>query len=229
MRSMLTPQNAVNTAIFDNNDKSGLSKFARVGIRMFGHDLYDGKFNGDVALRTLLAPTESNNRAFTGSPETIDMVRQWGKMDLEDDGKINGSAYAKLIEDVWPLTDGVNIAGFANGLNFKDANLNAAELFRATPDVTTAAGVAQFTQQSGVSATELLNFSIWGHRIMDRASTTQDIAQKALTDPTSIDFGLANLNSQTRSFTQGLTTNPNAKSTVGIGVLNLMTKLSNQA
>jgi hypothetical protein len=228
LKNMLTPTNAVNTNIFDSSDPSGLSKFARIGIRMLGHDLYDGKWNGDVALRALFAPTQSGNTPFNATPATTDMVKQWGKMDLEDDGKINGSVYAKLIEDVWPTTDGPSIAGFANGIQFKNANLNAAELFRQTPNVETPDGVTQFVQQSGVSANELLNLSLWGHRILDKNNTAQGIAQAALTDPTSIDFGLTHLDSGTQSFVQGLSTNPSAKSTVGLGVLNLLTKLSNQ-
>lgn len=229
VRSMLTPTNTVNTNLFNASDPSGLSKFAKIGIRLMGHDLYDGTANGDVVLRTLLAPAKSGNTPFTTSAETIDMVKQWGKMDLDDDGKINGSVYGKLVEDVWPVTDGVNIAGFAKGLNYKDANLNATELFRATPNVETPEGLTQFVQQSGVTDTELLNFSLWGHRILDKANTTQQIAQSALNDPTSIDFGLTHFNSNTINFAQGLVNNPNAKTTVGLGVLNLMTKLSNRA
>jgi hypothetical protein len=222
LNTMLTPHSAVNTNIFDNNDPSGLSKFARVGIRMLGHDLYDGKIDGDVALRTLFNPTGSNNSAFTATPETTDMVRAWGQKDLEDDGKINGSAYQQLIEDVWPTTDGVPIPGFADGLQKSDANLNVDELFRNTPNVETPQGLQQFVQTSGVSVTELLNFSLWGHRILDKANTTQGIAQAALTDPKSIDFGLANATPEGKAFVQSLVNDPNAKTTVGAGVLNFL-------
>ncbi len=225
---MFTPKKAVNTQILDSNDPSGLSKFARVGIRLLGHDLYDGKINGDVTLRTLLAPTQSNNTAFNATPETTDMVRQWGKMDLEDDGKINGSAELKLIEQVWPTTDGPSITGFAAGLKKTDSSLNAAELFRTTPNVETPAGLQQFVQTSGVSATDLLNFSMWGHRILDKQSTAQGIAQSALTDPKSLDFGLTNATPATKAFAQALVNNPNAKSTVGLAVLNFLTKLQNK-
>jgi hypothetical protein len=202
---------------------------------MLGHDLYDGQIDGDVALRTLLAPDESHNRAIfqhTGMTDAQvadnkDIVRQWGKMDLEDDGKINGSAYIKLIEDVWPVTDHVAITGFANDIKTKDSTLNASQLMAETPNVETPAGVTEFQQKTGVSPKELLNFSLWGHRILDRSFTTQNLAQDALTNPRAIDFGLTQFNQENKDYMQSLTTDPNATSTVGLGVLNLLTKLSN--
>jgi len=227
LTKMLTPHAAVNTNLFDNTDKSGLSKFARVGIRMLGHDLYDGKINGDVALRTLLNPSGSNNSAFNATPETTDMAREWGLKDLQDDGKINGSAELKLIEDVWPTTDGVPIPGFAAGLKKTDANLNVNELFRNTPNVETPQGLQQFTQATGDSTTDLLNFSMWGHRILDKSFTAQGIANSALTDPTSIDFGLANATPEDKAFAQKIANDPSAKSTVGLGVLNFLTNQLN--
>jgi len=238
VKQLFTPKKAVNTNLFDANDPSGLSQFAKIGIRMMGHDMYDGQLNGDVAFRTLLAPDQSGNRpifqhtaANPLTPEQIeankDMVRQWGKMDLEDDGKINGSAEAKLLEDVWPTTDGANISGFAKGLNLKDSSLNAAEMFKTVKDVATPDGLAEFMQKSGITDKELLNFSMWGHRILDKNNTAQQIATDALTDPTSIDFGLANLNANTKAYAQQIQNDPNGKSTVGLGVLNLLIKLSN--
>jgi hypothetical protein len=223
LNTMLTPKSSVNTNLFDSSSASGLSKFALVGIRMLGHDLYDGEINGDVALRTLFNPTGSNNAPFNATPATTDMVRAWGQKDLQDDGTINGSAYVKLIEDVWPTTDGVPIPGFANGLQKTNANLNVDELFRNTTNVETPQGLQQFVQNSGVSVTELLNFSLWGHRIMDKSFTTQNIAQEALSNPTSIDFGLTNATPEGKAFAQSLVNNPNAKSTVGLGVLNFLT------
>jgi len=228
LQQMLTPHATVNTNLFDSSDPSGLSKFARVGIRLLGHDLYDGKINGDSILRTLLAPTQSNNTAFNVTPQETDMVREWGQKDLQDDGKINGSAELKLIEDVWPTTDGASISGFAAGLKKTDASLNANELFRTTPDVTTPTGLQQFIQSSGASATDLLNFSMWGHRILDKSNTAQGIANSALTDPTSIDFGLTNALPETKAFAQQIANDPNAKSTVGLGVLNFLTSQLNK-
>jgi hypothetical protein len=238
VKQLLTPRKAVNTNLFDANDPSGLSNFAKIGIRLMGHDMYDGTFNGDVVLRTLLAPDQSNNRAIFQhtsanplTPEQIaeneDDIREWGKMDLEDDGKLNGSAYAKLIEDVWPTTDDANIAGFAQGLKLSNSSMNAAEMFKSTPDVATPDGLMQFMQTSGLTDTELLNFSMWGHRILDKSFTAQGIAQSALNDPTSIDFGLANIDPATKAYAQKIANDPSAKSTVGIGVLNLLIKLSN--
>lgn len=225
----------VNTQLLDDKEPSGLSKFARVGLRMLGHDLYDGEINGDVAFRTLLAPDASHNRAiFQGSkdtPEQIaankDMVRKWGELDLKDDGKVNGSAFMKLVEDVWPTTDHVPIPGFAKDIKTKSASLNAAEMMRATPNVETPQGVTDFTQKAGVSAKELLNFSLWGHRILDRSFKTEDLAKDALTNPRSLDFGLTQFNPETRAYMTSLSKDPNATSTVGIGVLNLLIKLSN--
>jgi hypothetical protein len=224
LKSMLTPKNAVNTNLFDSSSPSGLSKFALVGIRMMGHDLYDGKIDGDVALRALLNPTGSHNSAFTVSPAVIDITKEWGRRDLNDDGKINGSVYGKLIEDVWPTTDNANISGFASGLTFTNASLNAAEMFKETPNVETPAGITQWTQKTGLPVTDLLRLSLWGHKIMDRNVNMQKIAQDALNDPTSIDFGLTHLNSETQAFVQNLVNDPNANSTVGIGVLNFLNR-----
>jgi hypothetical protein len=225
----------VNTAILDNSEPSGLTKFARIGLRMLGHDLYDGKINGDVVFRTMLAPDESHNRSiFQGTrdnaqqiAENKDMVRQWGQLDLKDDGKINGSAYIKLVEDVWPTTDKVSIPGFANNIKTRESSLNASELMRATSNVETPAGVTEFAEKTGVSPKELLNFSLWGHRILDRSFTTQGLAQEALTNPRALDFGLTQFNEENKAYMRSLTTNPTATSTVGLGVLNLLTKLSN--
>ncbi len=225
IQSMLTPTNAVNTTLFDNSHASGLSAFARIGIRMMGHDLYDGGLDGDVAIRTLLAPNQSGNVPFTVTPANIDIVKEWGRRDLQDDGSINGSVYAKLIEDVWPVTDHVSIPGFANQLTFKNANLNAAEMFRAVPAPNTAEGISEIAAKAGVSSTELLGFSLWGHLILDQAFTGQQIASEALTNQNTIDFQLANVNQANRTFTQNLTTDPNADSTLGLGVLNLLMKV----
>lgn len=222
INSMLTPTNQVDTGLFDGNHPSGLSKFARVGLRMLGHDMYDGQINGDVALRTLLAPDQSHNRAFTSTPETIDMVKEWGRRDLQDDGTINGSVYGQLIEDVWPTTDDVPIPGFADRLNYKAANLNAGELFRTTPDVTTPDGLNQWSAQTGRSIQDLQTFSFWGHRILEPNKTMQQIAQEAINDPTSIDFGLTHATPGTLAFAQQLANDPNAKRTVGGGVLNML-------
>ncbi|WP_373533543.1 hypothetical protein, partial [Vampirovibrio sp.] len=225
----------VNTAILSDSEPSGMTKFARIGLRMLGHDLYDGEINGDVAFRTLLAPDESHNRGiFQGSrdnaqqiAENKDMVRKWGELDLKDDGKVNGSVYIKLTEDVWPTTDEVAITGFAKDIKTRNSTLKASELLKATTNVETPAGVTEFAAKTGVSPKELLNFSLWGHRILDRSFTTEDLAQDALTNPRSIDFGLTQFNQENRAYMQSLTTDPNAKSTVGLGVLNLLTKLSN--
>lgn len=235
VNQLFTTGKDVDTTILDDSDPSGLSNFAKVGIRMLGHDLYDGEINGDVAFRTLLAPDDSHNRAIFQHngmnedqiAENKDIVRQWGKMDLEDDGKVNGSAYVQLIEDVWPTTDHVPIPGFADDINTRDSSLNAGELMAETPNVETPEGVTEFQQKTGVSPKELLNFSLWGHRILDRDFTTQDLAQDALTNPRSIDFGLTQFNQENKDYMQSLTTDPNATSTVGLGVLNLLTKLSN--
>lgn len=224
MRQMLTPQGPVDTRLFDNSHPSGMSDFARIGIRMMAHDMYDGQMNGDVVLRTLFNPEGSDNTAFTRDQRTIDIVKEWGRRDLEDDGVLNGSVYGKLIEDVWPLTDGVAIPGFANGLQFKTANTNVNELFRSFTPLNSAQGVREFEQRSGITAVELLGFSLWGHRIMDRNSTTQQIAQDALTNPQSIDFGIANFSNETRAFTQSLVNDPNATHTVGGAVLNLLNR-----
>lgn len=224
---MLTPHAAVNTNLFDPSSPSGLSQFALVGIRMLGHDLYDGTINGDVAIRALLNPNGSNNSPFTVDATTTDIDREWGLMDLEDDGKINGSAELKMIEDVWPTTDGTAITGFADSLKKTDANLNVNELFRNTPNVETPDGLTQFTQASGDSTTDLLNFSMWGHRILDKSNTAQGIAQSALTDPTSIDFGLTNATPDDIAFAQKIAADPNAKTTVGLGVLNFLTNQLN--
>ncbi|MCE3236880.1 MAG: hypothetical protein K0Q50_3072 [Vampirovibrio sp.] len=238
LNKMFTTKNQVNTNLFDNNDPSGLSQFARIGIRMMAHDMYDGSLDGDIAFRTLLAPDQSGNRpifqhtaANPLPPEQVeankDMVRQWGKMDLQDDGKINGSAYAKLIEDVWPTTDHNPIPGFAANLKMKDASLNAAEMFRAVKEVNTPEGLQEFMQKSGLTDKEILNFSLWGHRILDRNFTTQQIASDALSNPRAIDFPLANLSQTNKDYTQSLTNDPNATATVGLGVLNMLIKLSN--
>lgn len=224
LRGMLTPSKAVNTSLFDANSPSGLSKFALVGIRMMGHDMYDGQINGDVALRALLNPTGSNNAAFTVNEDTVNIVKEWGRRDLQDDGKINGSVYGKLIEDVWPTTDGPNIAGFAGRLNFKDASLNVNELFRNTPNVETPEGLQQWIAGGG-RLQDLQIFSFWGHRIMDKSKTMQQIAQEALTDPKSIDFGLTHATPEATAFAQQLANDPNAKTTVGSGVLNLLLRL----
>jgi hypothetical protein len=235
MNQLFKTAKPVNTQLLDDKEPSGLSKFARIGLRMLGHDLYDGEINGDVAFRTLLAPDASHNRdIFQGSRDTAaqiaankDMVRKWGELDLKDDGKVNGSAYLKLVEDVWPTTDHVPIPGFAQGVQTKSASLNAAEMMRATPNVETLQGVTDFTKNSVVTAKELLNFSLWGHRILDRSFKTEELAKDALTNPRSLDFGLTQFSPETRAYMTSLSTDPNATSTVGIGVLNLLIKLSN--
>jgi hypothetical protein len=225
LKEMLTPKNAVDTKLTDPNSKSGLSKFALIGVRLMGHDVYDGKLDGDVFLRTLLAPEQSGNVPFTVDDQTIDMVKQWGKMDLEDDGKINGSVFGKLVEQVWPTTDKNAIPGFANSLKYQTASLNAAEMFRQTPNAETPEGLQEIMRQTGLTDTQFLDLSLWGHRIMDKATSTQDIAKDALNDPKSIDFGFAHLNDNTVKHVQNLTTDPNADATVGLSVLNLLRKL----
>jgi hypothetical protein len=140
IKTLLTPKKDVNTNLFDQNDPSGLSNFAKIGLRLMGHDMYDGTLNGDVVFRTLLAPDQSGNRpifqhtaANPLTPEQVaeneDDIREWGKMDLEDDGKVNGSVYGKLVEAVWPTTDGASITGFAKTLKLKNSSLNASEMF----------------------------------------------------------------------------------------------------
>jgi len=224
LEAMLRPSAPVNTQLLDNNAPSGLSRFALVGLRLMGHDLYDGKINGDVTLRTLFAPEQSGNTAFTRSQQSIDMVKEWGRRDLTDDGVINGSAFGQLIEDTWPTTDNARVPGFARGLRHDAANLNAAELFRTTPNVETADGVRQWAQQTGFSPNDLLNFSLWGHLIMDRANTGQQIARDALNNRSAIDFSLANFSPETRAFTQRLTTDPDADHTIGLAVLNFLNR-----
>jgi hypothetical protein len=220
LRQLLTPSAPVDTNLFDASSPGGLSKFAKVGLRMLGHDLYDGRIDGDVATRSLLNPTGSNNTAFIRDQATTDITRQWGLMDLNDNGRIDGSAYVKLVEDVWPTTDGVSIRGFSN-MNFTPANLSVAEQFRNTPNVESAAGLAQWSQLSGRPITDLENFSLWGHRILTN-ETTQQIAQGALTNPRAIDFGIVNATPETKAFAQQLVNDPNAKRTVGGGVLNFI-------
>jgi hypothetical protein len=100
-------------------------------------------------------------------------------------------------------------------------------MFKTVPNVATPDGLMSFMQKTGLTDTELLDFSMWGHRILDKSFTAQGIAQSALTDPTSIDFGLANLDPATKAFAQQIANDPNAKSTIGSGVLNILTKLSN--
>ena len=224
LADVLKPSGNVDTRLLDNSDPSGMSDFARQGIRMLGHDMYDGQVNGDVVLRTLLNPEGSGNTAFTGNENQINIIKEWGRRDLTDDGVINGSVYGKLIQDVWPTTDGVAIPGFANELQYKAANLNAEELFKDTFDVTTPAGLMGFSQASGITPVELLNFSLWGHRIMDRSFTTKQIADEALNDPTSIDFGFTHAMPQTLAYVEGLSNDPNAKTTMALGVLNLLRK-----
>jgi len=224
LEDMLTPTNTVDTNLFDSSEPSGLTKFARVGIRMLGHDLYDGQIDGDVALKSLLNPDESGNSPFVTTPEGIDMVKEWGRRDLNDDGKINGSVYGKLIEDVWPTTDDANIAGFANNLQFKNASLKVSDLFKGSPRVETPEGIAEFVQKTGIPATDLLNFSLWGHRILDLSKSTQQVVEDAVSNPQSLDFVLANFNNDTKAMVQDLIDDANAKSTIGIGVLNFMNR-----
>jgi hypothetical protein len=225
LQAILKPKDVVDTNLLDNTHQSGLSDFSRQGIRMLAHDLYDGQINGDVALRSLFNPAGSGNNPFVKDPHALDITKEWGRRDLADDGTMNGSVLRKLAEDVWLTTDGIAIPGALSNGPLHNANLNASELFKSVTPLSSPQGVAEFTQRSGVSATDLLNFSLWGHRIMDKNSTTQGIATAALNDPASIDFGLAHLNSETLAFTQALTTDPNAQRTVGGAVINLLQRV----
>lgn len=72
-----------------------LTEFAKIGLRMFGHDLLDGRIDGDVALRTLLNPVGSDNTDFR---RNLELVKKWGELDLNDDNTINGSVYRALVE-----------------------------------------------------------------------------------------------------------------------------------
>ncbi|MDD2869261.1 hypothetical protein [Neomegalonema sp.] len=65
------------------------TEFGNVGLRLFGHDVLDGKVDGDVTLRTLLNPVGSGNDDFR---RNLEYVKKWGQMDLRDDGALNGSA-----------------------------------------------------------------------------------------------------------------------------------------
>jgi hypothetical protein len=230
----------VDKSLVDASDPSGLSDWARVGVRLIGHDLYDGKLNGDVVLRTLLAPDASNNRDIfaqhgKAQPEEVakytDIIRQWGAEDLKDDGKINGSAEKRMLGQLMKRTDNVDITRQLAALPNTSASLNAKELYRKTIDVTTPDGLKAFTQQSGIPAIALENFSFWGHRIMDPKSTSQSIAKDALTNPRSFDFGLANFDASTKKYAQWLASLPpeTGKKVMTHNVLALMTQASNSA
>ena len=65
------------------------TEFGNVGLRLFGHDVLDGKVDGDVTLRTLLNPVGSGNDDFR---RNVEYVKKWGDLDLKDDGQLNGSA-----------------------------------------------------------------------------------------------------------------------------------------
>jgi hypothetical protein len=237
MNQLFKTDNPVNMSLTDSTDPSGLSDWARVGVRLIGHDLYDGKLNGDSVLRTLLAPDASNNRPVfeehgTIPPEEVatytDIVRQWGAEDLKDDGKINGSAEKKMLGQLLKITDHVDMTRQLAALPNTSASLNAKELYRTTDDVETPDGLAAFTKDSGISAVSLENFSMWGHRILDPKNTSKSIATSALNDPTSIDFGLAHYDTSTQNFTTVMSKLPAnlGKAVTDYGILSLMTQAS---
>jgi hypothetical protein len=186
----LLANNVTDTALIGAD--GDLTKFAKVGVRAVGHDLLDGRFDGDVVMRTITNPAGSGNADLVAN---IDMIKKWGQLDLQDNGKVDGSALASLVERIWPNTDFRAIPGqLTTGPSFNDASMDRAEWNRNLDSV------VDFTNprdpkvnlpvlnataaQLGVSSFDLLDATIWGHRVLDLQGTQQQAVahQDALID-----------------------------------------------
>lgn len=206
---ILTPSAVVDTNLFDPSHASKLSKFARIGLRCMAHDAYDdGKLNGLCILRTLLAPHQGSNATFTENVSITDMVKKWGQLDMEDDGKLNGSVFFTLLERVWPIIHSPSCypqpRWNMNNYIWNSSlllNIRPEEIFRHTPDVMTQSGLEQVCMGFGVSSRHLLAWSLWGHRLI-QGQTILSLLQDAHANSHSIDFALCHLCNETKEWTQ---------------------------
>jgi hypothetical protein len=194
----------------DIGDASGLNEFQRVSTRLWGHDILDnGKNDGSVLLETLLNPVGSGNTAFWKSPQDISIVAQQLIMDITDDGQINGSSLRHALEQTYWQTTGHDISGALESAPNQAADLSANAIFAQQPDMTTPDGLAKTVQNTGLSTTQLLNLSLWGHDTVDDfgpygLNIDGSVLAPALNNQQSIDWGFVNSMPETKQYTQSL-------------------------
>jgi hypothetical protein len=189
---------------------SGLNAYERQTLRMWGHDIQDdGKNDGSVLLKSLLNPKGSDNEAFVRTPEAQAVTWDHLRRDLFDDGQINGSSIRQDFAQIYQKVTGHDISGALNRAPYQSANLSLNEIFRQQPDMRTADGLKQVSQNTGLSVNEFLNTALWGHDAFDRRgpggrNIDGSVLGPSLYNPRSIDYGFVNSSPGTKAYTQGL-------------------------
>lgn len=159
------------------NADNSLTDFGKVGLRMFGHDILDGKVDGDVVMRSLLNPSGSDNTDFR---RNIEYVKKWGELDLADDNTMNGSVYRKLVEQCWTIVNGGGISPL-QGLALTPSSTNE-EVWRT--DVPNMFDFKSFkvnldsyqklAQSYGLNVLELTDLVLWGHVVPKLPAKAED-------------------------------------------------------
>jgi hypothetical protein len=189
---------------------SGLSAYERQTLRMWGHDIQDdGKNDGSVLLKSLLNPQGSDNEAFVKTPEARAITMDHLRRDLMDDWQINGSSIRQDFANIYQKVTGHDISGSLNKAPYQAANLSLNEIYRQQPDMRTAEGLKQVSQNTGLSTNEFLNTALWGHDAIDRRghggrNIDGSVLGPSLYNPRSIDYGFVNSSPGTKAYTQGL-------------------------
>lgn len=177
-------------ALFANNlvgeqklfDTAGqLTDFAKIGLRMFGHDLLDGRIDGDVALRTLLNPVGSDNTDFR---RNIELVKKWGEMDLNDDNTINGSVYRALVEQCLVRTGAsevVSLQGLPLSVASSDDSVwrtDVPSMFDFANFKVNIESYQKLAKNYHLTPIELTDLVLWGHLVSRLPADAQE-RQKA--------------------------------------------------
>lgn len=148
------------------DDRGNLTDFGKIGLRMFGHDLLDGRIDGDVALRTLLNPEGTDNSDLR---RNVEFIKRWGEMDLADDNAINGSVYRKLVEDCWSILGGQGTPvtqNLALTLASNDDNIwrtDTAPMFDFKNFKVNLESYQQLAKNYNLTTNELTDLVLWGH------------------------------------------------------------------
>jgi hypothetical protein len=225
---------------------SGLSEFARISARMWGHDIQDdGMVNGSVIFKSYYNPQGSGNSAFVETPEAKAVLDWHYQADFFDDGVWNGSSITNIFGQIYKATTGHDISRQLAAAPKTPLRLTWDEVFRPAPDPMTSAGIQQVVSDMSTgrgtqfSVTELLNTVLWGHDIIDPRGAQaigQDgkpffrnldgsILGPSLNNPQAIDFGFVNAMPQTKQYVQGLLAQPNPGDALNMDFLKILEKI----
>jgi len=151
-------------ALLDENGDP--TPFANIGLRMFGHDILDGRVDGDVAMRALLNPEGTDNADFR---QNIELLKKWGELDLNDDNRINGSVYRDLAEQYWQNAGGEGSAPLSAFPDFEAVQddrfwrTDVPATFDFASGSVNREAFANLASNYGLSEVELTDVVLWGH------------------------------------------------------------------